>query len=186
MESHSKRNRSTNGLQTGLPYEVQVVLSKVMNPDDLMNPWPAMVRLRNQMVIMIFNCLGIRSSELLNLRVNDLDFGQRQVLVRGVNARGAYARSRILHMPGCLATLMLEYISSDRGNYPKAMEHDFLVVSCQDGSPLTPSSLRQIFAAISRNVRITPIEFRARYFRMVMANWQGGFNDDPTVPGAEL
>jgi len=167
MPSHVQRNIANSNFAWALTSNVLGVLTEVIKPDHLMNPWPEVVRFRNCMVIMILIGLGIRSRELLNLRIHDLDFKHRKAVIRCGNER-----LLLLLMPEHLATIMREYIAIDRQKYPGSKEHDFLLVSSKDGYPLSPSAFKHIFTAVRRNVPGIPADFNARYCRHTAAALQ--------------
>lgn len=166
MPSQSKRNTAAINLPQALTSNNLRILTEVINPNHLMNPWPEEVRFRNGMVIVMLIVLGISTNELLNLRIQDIDFEQRKVIFRR-NRKNA--PSLLLLMPEYLAAIMHEYIAIDRQKYPGSKEHDFVVVSCKDGHPLSPSSFKHIFTALSRKVPGLSTNFSARTFRHTAA-----------------
>ena len=66
----------------GLSAEARALLLEVIDPACKRNPWrQAFARKRNALVVRMLLLLGLRRGELLNIRVEDVDFRQGRILI---------------------------------------------------------------------------------------------------------
>jgi integrase len=168
----------------GLTYEVEVILRQVIEPGHPMNPWHKKLQRRNCMIIKIMLGLGLRRGELLNLRVDDIDFRTGEVFIRRLPDNPAdprlyepnvKTRARQLRMKAPLLAAIREYVTNDRAELQRARgRHDFLVVSSVDGSPLSLSAFNDIFAAVRKKVPGMPQDFCPHLCRHT---WNDRFSD---------
>jgi site-specific recombinase XerD len=83
---------------------------------------------------------GLRSQEVLRLRIADCDFDDRRIRVFGKGSK-----ERALPMPGLLLRLVRRYLSLER---PRACATDVLFVVLKGprrGQPMTRAALRRVF-----------------------------------------
>jgi len=167
----------------GLTYEVEYLLREVIKTDHHMNPWSKNVGDRNSMIIRILLNLGIRGGELLNLRVEDIDLRQNKIFIRRLPDNPDDPRlyepnvktlPRNLRMKDSLAADIQAYIVSHRPKHRGARKHDFLVVSSDDGSPLSRTAFNYIFKAVRNKVPGIPIDFGGHLCRHT---WNDRFSD---------
>jgi integrase len=76
-----KTMRSLESARKGLTEEQQTALLTITKPGSKKNPFIAELQIRNQLIVWLLYCLGLRAGELLALRVSDFDFGNNTVLV---------------------------------------------------------------------------------------------------------
>lgn len=155
------RNRkSVVNARMGLSKGSQAVLREVTSAGSDRNPFTTAVQCRNELIIHLFS-LGIRSGELLALRVSDFDFQKNEVLIArrhddqaDPRARQPVAKTcdRLLPMTEALSRKVSEYIMGDRRSFRAARRHDFLLVTHgagpYQGSPLSAKGLGKVFAVI--------------------------------------
>lgn len=90
---------------------------------------------------------GIRSSELVRLKVSDFDPKNRTLFVK----EGKWGKDRILPLPVISAGYLKEYIARVRPKFTKNLEHDNgILFLTWTGSPLYPDGLTRIFKRTTR------------------------------------
>lgn len=108
---------------------------------------------RDQVIVLLMLLCGLRSCEVLNLRMSDLDFIDDQIRVRGKGNK-----ERLLPMPKALVKSLRHYVDYER---PEC-DHDQLITVVQGentGKPLKTESLRTLFRhrRLSKNLlRVHP------------------------------
>lgn len=128
------------------------LLLEVIRPDSEHNPFDGKVQVRNRLIIILLLHLGIRRGELLNIRVQDINFNKNQLaIVRRpddkddfrVDAPHVKTQGRILPLSDALAKELHIYISEDRRSVPGAGKHGYLLVTHKAGPSLgQPLSLK--------------------------------------------
>lgn len=94
---------------------------------------------RDQVIVLLMLLCGLRSCEVLNLKVSDIDFIDNQIRVRGKGNK-----ERLLPMPKALVKSLSHYIDYER---PEC-NHDQLITVIKgnnSGAPLKTESLRTLF-----------------------------------------
>lgn len=104
----------------------------------------------------MFLC-GLRSREVLELRLEDLSLTQAQALVRGKGGK-----ERVLPLPSEVLSLVSQYLKLER---PKVFADTLFVTlkGSQRGEPMTPAGLRTIFRHHRKRagiLRANPHRFR--------------------------
>lgn len=174
----------------GLSYEMEAVLREVIEPGHRLNPWSEGTQLRNSMIIKILLGIGIRRGELLNLRIDDIDFRTNKIFIRRLPDNREDPRlcepnvktlPRMLTITDSLADVIHDYIVNERRNYRYARKHDFLVVSTDDGSPLSLSGLNTVFAAVRANVPGIPLNFGPHICRHTWNDRYSDFCDEKKI-----
>lgn len=167
-----KRKNITNGLSQN---QVDIILCRLhFNSAD--NPWPKSeaIRVRNYMIFFLLFELGIRRSELLGIKLEDINWRANQLqIIRRHNDPDDQRKveplvktnERILPVPDHLMTLILLYKENFRIS-KTSKKHPYLLVSHGrgDGSPLSIKALDQIFVRIRTIIPelkgVTPHSFR--------------------------
>ena len=107
-------------------------LLEITMPGSTLNPFKKDVQVRNRIIILILYSLGIRSGELLNIRITDINFRDSS-LVKEIH----------------------NYITNIRRNFKKSRKHEYLFVTHKSGPtqgmPLSTMAYHKIIDSI-RNV----------------------------------
>lgn len=165
LESRRPANKGRNqeGREKGLTKEQIAVLLEVIRPGSEGNPFENLaIQVRNQLMIWVLLHLGIRGGELLNLRINDIDWSKNQIVI----ARRADEKSdprvdqplvktldRRLPMKDTLANAIHQYVTNHRKKVPGARKNDYLFVTHKSGptqgQPISSSAYRQVINLIA-------------------------------------
>lgn len=155
------RIHSQSGIKKGLSQEAASCLLKLIDPASPQNPFENPVRQRNYLIILLLAATGMRSGELLGLKVNDFDFQVNEILIARrhgdpsdprANQPVAKTKDRRLPLHGLLSESVFDYVLNERKALPAAKKHAFLLVTHQDGgyhgAPLSKAGLEKVFAKI--------------------------------------
>lgn len=141
-------------------------LAEPEHPD---NPFSEATAVRNKVIILLLNELGIRPGELLGLETSDFDFASQEVVIERrhndpndprPNQPVAKTDDRRLPMSDGLARLVLDYITKHRRKVPRARLHSRLLISTRGsrtgkaGDPLSPQGLAKVVTALSRKMPV--------------------------------
>jgi integrase/recombinase XerD len=126
---------------------------------------------RNYAMILLMLDVGIRRQELTKLRLEDIDFKQSQIKVRGKGAK-----ERILPLGTNVRRSLWRYVSRCRNDFNLDDRTD-AVFLCTNGEAVSDCSLRQALrhlgkAAKIENVRCSPHTFRHTFAKQYLL--QGG------------
>lgn len=141
------------------------------------NPFRPTIRLRNEIIVTLLYDLGLRSGELLGLRVSDVDFRRGELTIRRrhndssdprINQPVVKTLSRTLPLTAETLSLLEDYVLKDRAKFKEARKHGILFVShskANCGLPLSISGLKKIMRVLGIAVGplsrpITAHEFR--------------------------
>ncbi len=136
---------------------------------------------RNYLIVRLLLTLGMRASELLNLKTTDVNLQARTLLVlrrpddpddsrrREPNVK---TRGRELELMPELVDLLLEYITRIRNQLKAARKHDFLIVS-DEGNPLSLSALELVFRTLRTKVDGLPSTLSSHVLRHT---WNDAFS----------
>ncbi|WP_199456786.1 MULTISPECIES: tyrosine-type recombinase/integrase [unclassified Marinobacter] len=150
-----RRPRESKGLT---PEQEDVLLEK-LHPDSSENPWPKSpaLRVRNYLVILLLLSLGVRRSEMLGIKLSDIDYRHNRIqIVRRPNDPDDPRLSeplvktdeRILPASEQLMAIINEYIEKHRSS-KRAKTHPYLFLAHgkAKGAPLSIKSVDAIFNA---------------------------------------
>lgn len=137
------RGRSHEGQRESLVQKDIEYLLKILKPGDVENPWKdRSLALRNQIVFLMAYTLGLRRGELLGIKITDLNFQTREVLIRRraddpedvrADQPNAKTRDRRLPLVSILSDLLHDYIVKHRSQISHAKYHSFLFVTHKPG-----------------------------------------------------
>lgn len=123
---------------------------------------------RNYAIILLFLDTGIRLSELVNLRLEDIDFGQSCLLVTGKGNK-----ERVVPFGSQVRRALRRYLSTVRPEpeYPQVSQF-FL---SRQGFPLKPNMVRSMISRAGRRanvsgVRCSPHTFRHTFAKQYLLN----------------
>ena len=171
MMTHSLRSRrpqkiapSRLSARKGLSRESQLALLALAKPGVASNPFhgPSLQQ-RNEVAVLLLYHLGIRSGELLALKVSDFDFQKNEVVISRRHGDPSDPRrtqpvaktlDRRVPLSNALSTLVSNYVLTGRREFAQSKRHSFLLVTQQvgphQGRPLSLRGLAKIFTTIQR------------------------------------
>lgn len=157
----SRKSRSSE-LQDRSLNDVQLdSLFEVIRPGSESNPFSIDVQRRNRLMILLLFYLGIRGGELLNIRIQDVDFSTNRIrIVRRADERAdsrtnqpnAKTRERLLPLAESLVQELHSYIIQDRRKVRNAKKNDYLFVTYKlgptIGNPISKGGYHKIFSVV--------------------------------------
>lgn len=113
--------------------------------------------LRNALILELLYSCGIRVSELVNIKISDIDFKNKRILIFGKGSKERY----VMYGSICL-TLLNDYINKSRSLLVKD-DNDYLLVN-KFGKKITDRAIRMIIDDVikksSLKLKISPHTFR--------------------------
>ena len=110
---------------------------------------------RDRLLIELFYCSGIRLSEFLNLREQDIDFNQSQIKVLGKRNK-----ERIIPIPTYLSQHLREYIQQRNLAFPNRDEDQATLFITDEGNSIYPKwiyrKVKQFLSLISTAQKRSP------------------------------
>jgi integrase/recombinase XerD len=103
-------------------------------PEDIQQIFehPGSPAIRNELLLRLLYQTGVRSVELANVRLRDIDFGKRQIRINSAKADpGDENYIRYVYYHENLDYLMREWVEKQRHSYPTADESDYLFLTQQ-------------------------------------------------------
>ena len=157
----SKKDRNSDFQDRSLS-DVQLdALFEVIQPGSESNPFSIDVQRRNRLMILLLFYLGIRGGELLNIRIQDIDFSTNRIrIVRRADERAdsrtnepnAKTRERLLPLAESLVQELHSYITQDRRKIRNAKKNDYLFVTYKlgptVGNPISKAGYHKIFSVV--------------------------------------
>ncbi len=171
MVAQIKANRPKMGDQTetdrsdsSLNDDVLDALEEILKPGHEANPVADIgLQYRNALMFTILRLTGIRRGELLNLKVDDLDFAKRTLkVVRRADSSGdprtrqpvAKTRERTFPLIPELMDKIHDYITEYRSKVPGARKHGYLFITHRPGKtvgwPLSSSGFGKFITSLSK------------------------------------
>ncbi|MEJ1355672.1 MAG: site-specific integrase [Candidatus Sedimenticola sp. (ex Thyasira tokunagai)] len=174
-----KKGRSDTAREDkGLDPELLLEVLEISKPGHEKNPYGGYpLQARNASIIALLHYLGIRRGELLNLRVDDIDFVANEIrIIRRADSsldQRIYqplvkTQERVLPINDRLAEKLGEYVTKIRSKFPRARKHPYLFVTHKNGpyqgSPLSNSGFGKLMSAL-RGVADSFSQVHAHAFR---------------------
>ena len=161
MRRPSKKGRNSDFQDRSLS-DVQLdALFQVIQPSSESNPFSIDVQRRNRLMILLLFYLGIRGGELLNIRIQDIDFSSNRIrIIRRADERddsrtnepNAKTRERLLPLAKSLVHELHTYITQDRRKVRNAKKNDYLFVTYKRGptvgNPISKGGYHKIFSVV--------------------------------------
>ncbi len=158
--SSSFQNQMVNAIKMfffkmlGVSYDIEKVerprasksLPKIIPKEDIKLMLESIKNIKHKTALSIIYGLGLRRSELLNLRIIDID--SKRMLVYILNSKGN--RDRTLPLPEKLLGLIRKYYKQYKPNY-------YLIEGPKEGQQYSATSLRNIFKESIRKINKNPI-----------------------------
>lgn len=113
---------------------------EVLEPDEIQNFLESFSRYRDLAIVILMLMCGFRSCEILALKVDDINFYDRAIRVRGKGGK-----ERVLPLVDTIRDLLRKYLRYER---PRESQADALFLVLQGskrGSAMTPAGLRNLF-----------------------------------------
>jgi integrase len=178
--------------QAGLAPDDLETLIRVTDAASPENPWSdAHSRERNALIVRWLLTLGIRRGELLGVRISDINFQANEVLISrrpdSLDDPRKYqpntkTKARLLPIDEGLATLTRQYIVGARRKIAGARQHEFLIVACGTGAPLTLDAVNKIFDALRRRCPSLPDELSPHVCRHTWNDHFSTMVDEQEIP----
>jgi integrase/recombinase XerD len=163
MLAHTRKSRTVmkNTLKSKVPQEIPKTISK----KDFKKFLDAVNLLRDKIILLVLKEGGLRSGELLGIKLEDIDYGEQGIWVRfrpdnenNSRAKAGYGRDRFVHLPTDLMVLIDRYISSDWVNSDPDNDFLFVVVRSnrpkENGKPMKKSTLSSTIRNYSKKTGI--------------------------------
>lgn len=155
----SIRSYNTINEREGLSENAKKDIASVIDPKSGSNPWKsASIKDRNYLIYLMPEKIGIRRGELLNIRISDINFKDKTLMVPRradaiddprVNQPKAKTRDRMLPLTDDVIAYIHNYIVFIRSKIKHTQSHDYLFVSHATGMPLSMAAVNKIFRQIS-------------------------------------
>lgn len=157
-----KKNRNNGLVEKGLDENQLEILFELFRPESEFNPFSdTSIRVRNRLMFLLLYHLGIRGGELLNIRIQDIDFNQNQLLiVRRADEKDdprkdqplAKTLDRRIPLKETLVKEIHNYILNYRRLVVEPRQPDYLFVTHKSGPtkglPITISGYRKVMAIV--------------------------------------
>lgn len=106
-------------------------------------------RHRDVAIVLFMLLCGLRSQEVLSLRLDDIDFTDRQVRVRGKGRK-----ERTLPLPDALVSVIQSYLRMERAAECRTNALFVVLQGEHRNEPMTPAGLRKLFRYRRRNLKL--------------------------------
>lgn len=162
IKSRRPKKRGRNSRQDKSLDDSQLeVLFEVIRIDSEFNPFSKEVQRRNRLIILLLYHLGLRGGELLNLRIQDIDFSKKILrVVRRADEKSdprvfepnAKTLERMIPLGDVLIKEIHDYITQDRRKIKNAKKNDFLFITHKSGPtvglPITKSGYYKVINVV--------------------------------------
>lgn len=141
----------------GLTLEQEEELLNKLHPESVDNPWKKSeaLRVRNYLIVLLLFSLGIRRSEMLGIKLADIDYRKNRIKVvhrpndpedPRVSEPNLKTNERILPAPEMLMAITNRYIEKHRSSqWAKAHPYLLLAHGKAKGAPLSIKSVDAVF-----------------------------------------
>ena len=132
-------SRIKSAVPQSLRVKVPTLIISPLSTSEIKKFLASVKKYRDQVIVLLMLLCGLRSCEVLNLKISDIDFIDN--LLR-INGKGG--KQRMLPLPKALCRSLRHYIDYERPN----STHDQLICVMEGknrGAPLKPEGLRALF-----------------------------------------
>lgn len=181
----SKRGRNLREDRSLDNFQIKELFSVISIGSDC-NPFSLDVQRRNRLMILILYYTGIRGGELLNLKIEDINFSKNQIRVvrradelkdPRINQPNVKTLERTIPLSEDLAKEIHDYILNDRRGVKKSKGTTFLFITHKSGptlgDPVSKSSYYKIMSALKA---VSPILFSLTG-HMLRHTWNYNFSE---------
>jgi integrase len=161
------KGRNSANARQGLDEVAQERLWQVIARDSPDNPWTGdHCRIRNELMVRWFMGLGVRRSELMVVKISDVNFRTNEVFIARraddkddprAHQPNTKTKDRFLVMSADLAERTRHYILNFRRKYPSARQHPYLFIA-NGGRALSKRGLNEIFEVLRERCPDLPEE----------------------------
>ncbi|NRN28199.1 integrase [Photorhabdus luminescens] len=176
--------------------DIQVeALFEVLRIDSQHNPFCVEVQSRNRLMVLMLYHLGLRGGELLNLKIEDIDFSKHQVKVvrradeaddHRIKEPNAKTLERTIPMAETLSKELYDYVTKDRRKVPNAKRNSFLFVTHKSGptvgQPISKSGYHKVLLVVKA---VSP-QLYALTGHMLRHTWNRKFSEQMDSMGTPL
>jgi site-specific recombinase XerD len=144
--------------QKKLRVKVPHHLFEVLNPEEIKTFMIGITRYRDQSIVSMMLFCGVRFSEVLNLKIKDIDYLEKKMLINGKGSK-----QRIVYMSDNLVKLFQDY---QKHEMPRGCKNEYFFLILQGkkkGCKMTNAGLRSLFRyrrIISKITKANPHRFR--------------------------
>ncbi|WP_439836933.1 tyrosine-type recombinase/integrase [Aeromonas caviae] len=188
IKARRPRKRGRNSfLEDRSLSDVQLdALFEVIRLGSEFNPFSIDVQARNRLMILLLFHLGIRGGELLNIRVQDIDFSSLTIrIVRRadevadsrINAPNAKTRERLIPLSEKLSDELHKYIINDRRKVRNATKNDYLFVTYKSGPTLGQPISKAAYHKLITEIRAVSPQLHAVTGHMLRHTWNRKFSE---------
>lgn len=179
-----RNSKSSIGEKEGISKQEMNTLFSIINRNSKNNIWKSeFVKIRNELIVIWLVKFGLRRSELLNIKVSDINFKKEEfhVLRRAddpddprVNKPNVKTKGRKISVPLKIIELTYSYITEHRAILPNSKTHEYLFVSDKTGDPLSSISINKIFEKLRDANTELPKNLSAHSMRH---SWNDSFSE---------
>lgn len=189
FKRYTKKIKDDNGVvkdafEQAIPTDVYFRMLEITRPYHLENPWSNLSRLRNHIIVQLFNETGIRLGAVCKLKISDLKT-DRQPRIRvtrtpndptDTRSRPAAQKTKAHTSPVSpeLMNRLTLYIKTVRSKYPEAIRHDFIFVAEKGetrGRPIALQTVNYLFRKLSMALGFNVYPHLMRYkFQEIFEN----------------
>jgi integrase len=183
----SAKGRNQVGREKGLTLEQENLLFKIVKPGSERNPFKdRATQIRNQLLLMLLRHLGIRSGELLNLRVSDIDWAKNQIVIaRRADEKNDPRRrqplvktlDRRLPVKETLIQMMHDYVTKFRRKIPGARNRDYLLVTHKPGPTLGQPMSRSTLTKVINMVAASDLSLKDFHAHEMRHTWNNRYSE---------
>ncbi|RYZ92389.1 MAG: site-specific integrase [Proteobacteria bacterium] len=184
--SYRQRNPSLDE-QRGLCKDQEKELMQILAAKHERNPFHNEgIQTRNQLMIVMMRHLGIRSGELLNIRIEDIDFQKNEVSIKrradqldDPRRRQPLVKTlaRRLLVDPKLAEFIRHYIVNTRRLIPNARKNPYLFITHKSGPTLGAPMSRANFNAVIRSIKFSSALLRNFSSHDLRHTWNERFSE---------
>lgn len=170
--------------EQAIPTDFYFRMLEISKPYHSENPWSKLSRLRNHVIVQLFNETGIRLGAVCKLKISDLkNDGQPRIRITRTPNDPTDPRSRPAaqktkaHVSPISRELMdrlMLYIKTDRSKYPEAVSHDFIFVAQKGetkGLPIALQTVNYLFNKLSKKLEFNVFPHLMRHkFQEIFEN----------------
>ena len=159
-KGRSSRSKVNDPDRKAPPSEVFDEIMKMVNPDNPLNPFTFSVKNRNYLLFQVLYETGMRTGEILQLKIEDIEFSDLKIQVRRRHndpedtkrrfEPNAKTEERDIPISRKLSNELRHYIFYERSKIANAKLHNFLFVSSKGKSKGDPLSLIQFSKMVEK------------------------------------
>ena len=161
----SGKGRNQLGKEKGLSQEQESALLEVVQPHAERNPFEdEAIQVRNQLANLLLLHLGIRSGELLSIKVKDIDWSNNQIVIARraddkkdprIKQPTAKTLDRRLPLKDTLVQAIHKYVTHYRRKVPGVRTCEHLLVTHKSGptqgQPMSRSTLNKVICMVRKS-----------------------------------